>query len=180
MAEPCVICCGSKRINLPVRKSVSYTFDPRAEIPTIERDTSRNYACPECCGVPDHQLHVIGAEVTAPLFGKRLTDGQRRVLERTAADEIARHLHNHEMIDFVETPHGHFQTALSARLAVVTPDRITSLEQRVKEATGPALAAFARRAADRISVWGRDVGRSTITKDEAVRFINETLRESER
>ena len=70
------------------------------------------------------------------------------------------------------------QTMVVAKLAVVTPDRIMSIEQRVKEATGPAVSKVVQKAIEKINVWGSHYGRNAITKEEAIRFILEAERES--
>lgn len=175
----CVICGGSKEIRLPVRRPVSAVYEDDLS-PRLIDDSVRTYPCPECTEVQDHKLHIACAAAWVYDCDLDRYTEALEITQRTAAHNLAEYMLRHGLIQFREQPDptgAPGKTETIAKLAVVDPSRITPLEQRVKEATGPAISEVVGVAIAKIDVWGRDLGRKSLLKEEAARFVLEAARE---
>lgn len=174
----CVICGGSKQIRLPVLRRMAATYEDEPMGITIV-ENSRTYPCPECESVPDHKLKIAHSASRVMNHELEMYPEAREITQKTAARGLADYMLRHGLVQFREQPSPGIEgaTEIIAKLAVVDPARITTLEQRVKEATGPAVSRVVSRAVDKINVWGRNIGRKSLSKEEAARFVLEAARE---
>src|SRR5690606_23272329 len=103
-------------------------------------DSVRTYPCPECTTVQDHKLHIAGAASSVREEDLKQFPEARGAAQRDATHSLVEYMLRHDLVRFSEQPDPPgrpYTTEIVAKLAVVTPDRITPLEQRVKEATAP-------------------------------------------
>lgn len=174
----CIICGGSKQIRLPIRHRVAKTYDAETMGMSIV-ENSRTYPCPECESVQDHKLHIAYSSSRIRNYELQMDPAAMEITQKTAASGLADYMLRHNLVQFRERPAQDTEgvTEIIAKLAVVDPARITTIEQRVKDSTRPMIDKVASLAVDKIYIWGRDLGRKSLLKEEAARFVLEAARE---
>lgn len=176
MRHDCDICGGSGVIILPTRRPVALSIREGAAARPI-RDTSRIYACPECSDdTPITRCAVIEADATydATLFDRLRNDGRRQMARGFAHKILAQGLMviNKPVRD--DLRHTITETAV---LGIVSPYKVKTFEERLKERQDDRAVQLAGRITAEIVNWGSAYGDRGVSKATAARLITSTLHE---
>ena len=136
----CDICCGSRRLRLPVRTPVSLTPYDAAEIPLKMEAAWREYPCPECSGPETAEIakvYTIKADIEYYPYERQR---HREEYERHMLDALAHQLalqiikngfmnaEWNEKLNYKYT----FQAAkLVGKIGVINPKRVPDAEKDI-------------------------------------------------
>ena len=172
----CPVCRGSKRIKLPLYHPVSASFS--GEPDWTVREASREYACPECSGVPESRVNILGC--AASIFSPEPIDpNQIEAMRHHMAREMAENLVKDGFVRIEVGPVGDdLRSEVTATLGVVSERVVASMEQRIAERQELVAREVTSAAVAGIRVWGSyytgDDG--SISKSQAIDAVREALK----
>jgi hypothetical protein len=158
-------------------------IDFKAEITISHEPSSRTYACPECSREdPDEKLDIFGSEtVVRNMELERYASADlRRAVHESMATGLAHEFLKRGLINFREEPRGDQSTAIRARIGIVSPKRIASVEARATDKMRDFLDGVIEEAAGKIYMWGSHYTGNDgfIEKPMAVGFVRAAFNES--
>lgn len=173
--ETCNICQGSGYIMLPIRRALSYDA---SSVPIKSEPGHRTFKCPQCkeAQIADERVQTLGVAV---LMDEHVSDHASAMMRQQAATELANHMLANDAIRFKTERRASGKLELIGTVATVTQNQIERIEVKERRAGIKYANKVVRRAVEKIAVWGRDIGRTEITKEEAIRFIREAVSEVE-
>lgn len=173
MGDRCDICCGSGTIRLP-RHSSALAAVASDNTSPID-DYYRTYPCPECNGISDDRLAIIG---TSEMIKRSIKDpAYKNSIKHKIAVSMASYMLEHDLISFKERPRDDLHDEIIARTGIASKERVASLDQRVAEKQFERMGELLAKAEYEIRSWRRDFdqGRGAIEKDMAVRAMRKAL-----
>jgi hypothetical protein len=175
--DECPVCQGRKRIKLPLYQPVSASFSDDAD--WTAREASREYACPECSGVPESRVNILGCVASIFCPDPVNFPDQIKAMRHHMAREMAEKLVKDGFIRIEVGPVGDdFRSEVTATLGAVSERAVASMEQRIAEHQDVVAREVANAAAAGIRVWGSyytdDDG--SIPKSQAVDAVREALK----
>jgi hypothetical protein len=173
MKHDCDICQGRKKIRLPIyRRAMAFSADVLPD----PVESSREYPCPECADVTRiERVQAVRQETFAPAYinDARFIDHVRSGLAR----QIGAFLMDNGYIKFERSPDDekYMRFAMRATVGVVRPNQLDNLEERIAERQTEVASAVVQEAERQINNWGSYYGHAAIDKDQATRFVRESL-----
>lgn len=174
----CPICCGAKKVRLPVREPVS-AYDPM-RTPSV--GTMREYACPECTyKVPVDQVAIVDSRV---LVGAIELDTSK------AGADLVRHVENAAIYKLMLAlvSGGYIKVAraplvgsvhaypFTATIGVVSKSAVATMEARIAERQDLVAHAVEGEAVRQLHEWGSNRGTQNISKAMARQIIGDAVR----
>jgi hypothetical protein len=178
VSKLCDICFGRKTITLPVRMTSLRAFPVGAPAPLEAVAHRRVYPCPECSpnGTPMEKVAIVREWRE---FATGLKHDPRFLghVQEVTAHELVAKLISNGYIHFREgrLDEMNMTRELHATLAVVHPDHVEKLGDRIARRQMDVADMVATEAKAQILNWGSAVGALHIYKQDACRFIGEVL-----
>lgn len=174
MRHDCDICRGYGKVRLPVYAPMRAVMVPDAA-PVME-ESSREYPCPKCADVTRlERVQAARQETFAPTYIK--DEDFIDHIRHSLAHQIAGFLLENGYIKFERSPDDerNMRFGMRATVGVVRPNQLDNLEERIAERQTEIASAVAQEAERQINNWGSYYGRAQIDKDQATRFVRESL-----
>ena len=163
---------------LPVRPQLTAAAFNR-DMPPAVTESAREFPCPQCSeNVPTERIAVVEQ---VSLFDTRINDPAFLDHVRScAAHSLIKPLLEAGFITMEtgkDDPHN-MTRQIIAKLGVVSPKIVATLEERALEAGRKLAAAVVQDAATKIRNWGSeyDDGFGSLGKDTSIRLLQEALR----
>lgn len=173
----CNICRGTRIIRLRVHRElpISYDQSPVDMLETVE--SSREYPCPEC---------TEQAKLERVLVAENIVTISRNYMNSTGFIEQMRKNAVHGLLDHVLpqatflTRDKDFNVEIVARLGIVTPRTVKTLDKRIAEHQTDIARQVADAAIASIQNWGSAYNLTGIAKDQAIIQITEAFHRIEK
>lgn len=171
MTHQCPVCRGSQRVRLPLFHEISITNTPE---PLGMVESSRDYPCPECKGdsAPFVRIQSVGElrDVVTEAM-PAINEAVRYSIARAIADDLLKR----GAFTFETGPETYRGTPVRGTLAVVMPQAVASMQERIEERQMHVVGMVAEEAERQVNNWGKDFHWSSLTKEDARRLIRESL-----
>lgn len=177
----CEVCCGRGLVRLQIQRRTSVVDFKAAEmIPMVAELAYRDYPCPECGDViPLERLatvefhSMVNNQITDPEFTKHAMNGAaHRLIDELLAKNFIRMQRGPD-------DSSQFRYPLVATLAVVSPQHVATLEDRVAQHQEVVAQEVVDEAIRQISNWCSDYtgDEGRIRKSEAIDDVRRALKD---
>jgi hypothetical protein len=181
MTKECDICGGARNVVLPVKHNISMGF--LADDPLAPREHARLLPCPQCSNtVQEERVQVLYeySDCEAQYANIDIIAAIQRGAVRDLADRLLRD--GYVRTEHTETDPFTMRFGLSISIGVVHPDKLVSLESRIRESEDSFAGELVTEAKRLIYNWaskytGPD---GSISKRTAAEAVETALREIRR